>query len=96
MTIVANFVHNTSLAVLAIISAKSFDNIIHAAEEGSNSMPHLMLSLSRLSVVMSQFSAMAMATAVITVVRIACVLGNCCCNSTDVLQTPLLCAISLT
>ena len=71
MTNVANAVHNVSLAFLAGISAKTFDGVAQAAKGKENCLPHLMLALSRLSVVLSQFSAMAMATAVITVVGAA-------------------------
>jgi hypothetical protein len=58
LTAVANSVHNISLAFLAGISACSFDGVIAAGAEGSNCLPHLMLALARLSVVLSQFSAM--------------------------------------
>ena len=71
MTNLANAVHHISLAFLAGISAKSFDNIVDAAKRNENVLPHLMLALARLSIVLSQFSAMAMATAVITVVGAA-------------------------
>lgn len=71
MTNLANSVHHISLAFLAGISAKSFDNIVDAAKRSENALPHLMLALARLSIVLSQFSAMAMATAVITVVGAA-------------------------
>ena len=71
LTSIANSLHHISLAFLAFISAKSFDNIAAAAQRGDNSLPYLMLALSRLSVVLSQFSAAAMATAVITVVGAA-------------------------
>ena len=70
-TVIANAIHHISLAFLIGITATSFDNIVYAAKKTENSLPYLMLALSRLSIVFSQFSAMAMATGFITVVGAA-------------------------
>lgn len=71
MTNVANSIHNLSLALLVGISAQSFRATSEAAANGENALPFVMMALTRLSVVLSQLSAMALATAVITIVAAA-------------------------
>lgn len=64
----ANALHTIGMAGLCYLSAGSFRGIVDAAKGCKNSLPHLMLACSRLSVVLGQISAMSLSTAVITLV----------------------------
>jgi hypothetical protein len=68
LTPVANSIHNLSTAVLVAYSAKSFQATADATRQGQGSLPFLMMAITRLSVVVSQLSTMALATTFITII----------------------------
>eukprot|EP00892_Ulva_mutabilis_P002942 jgi/Ulvmu1/12649/UM094_0005.1 len=69
MTNVTNTIHYVVLAVLTATASRSFHRAAHSGNAGDgNALPSVMIAITRLASVLSQFSSMALASMVVTVI----------------------------